>query len=192
MRWSITGTTASTSARFSWTARSVPSGSKRRRSTIVEAVGRLITKWKKPQEWKSGAAIIIVSRLRKGILSISAAIASSPSGLERWAPFGVPVVPEVRMTKRGLSGGGLQVGLVAGGDQLLQRRLAGLLAVVDPADDAGDASRRRPRAGRRTPSRRRAPSAPRAGSPRPAAGRRTSCSGRARWRRAWRRPGSPR
>ena len=65
-----------------------------------------MTKWKKPQEWKSGAAIIIVWRLRKGILSISAAIASRPSGLERWAPFGVPVVPEVRITKRGLSGGG--------------------------------------------------------------------------------------
>ena len=71
------------------------SGSKRRRRTIVEAVGRLITKWKKPQEWKSGAAIIIVIRLRKGILSISEAIGISPSGLERWAPFGVPVVPEV-------------------------------------------------------------------------------------------------
>ena len=108
MRWIITGTAASTSARLSCTARSVSSGSKRRRSTIVEAVGRLITKWKKPQEWKSGAAIIIVSRLRKGILSISAAIASRPSGLERWAPFGVPVVPEVRITKRGLSGGGFR------------------------------------------------------------------------------------
>ncbi len=42
----------------------VSSGSKRRRSTIVDAVGRLITKWKKPQEWKSGAAITIVSRAR--------------------------------------------------------------------------------------------------------------------------------
>ncbi len=37
-----------------------------------------------------------------------AAIASRPSGLERWAPFGVPVVPEVRITKRGLSGGGFR------------------------------------------------------------------------------------
>ena len=64
MRWSITGTAPRTWARCSWTACSVPSGSKRRRSTIVEAVGRLMTKWKKPQEWKSGAAIIIVSRLR--------------------------------------------------------------------------------------------------------------------------------
>src|SRR5262249_55859574 len=89
-------------------ARRVSSGSKRRRNTIVEAVGRLITKWKKPQEWKRGAAIIIVSRLRKGILSISAARAKRPSGLERCAPLGVPVVPEVRTMKRGLSGGGFR------------------------------------------------------------------------------------
>ena len=39
-------------------------------------------------------------------MSSSAASAISPSGLVRWAPFGVPVVPEVRITKRGLSGGG--------------------------------------------------------------------------------------
>ena len=50
IRCSITGTTASAVARCSATARKVSSGSKRRRNTIVEAVGRLITKWKKPQE----------------------------------------------------------------------------------------------------------------------------------------------
>ena len=107
IRWTITGTAARTSARLCSAASSVPSGSKRRRRTIVETVGRLITKWKKPQEWKSGAAIIIVIPRRKGILSISEAIAINPSGLERWAPFGVPVVPEVRITNLGLSGGGL-------------------------------------------------------------------------------------
>ena len=48
------------------TACSVSSGSKRRRSTIVEAGGRLSTKWVKPQEWKSGAAITIVSRRGRG------------------------------------------------------------------------------------------------------------------------------
>ena len=46
------------------------------------------------------------SRARKGIMSSSEASVISPSGLVRWAPFGVPVVPEVRITKRGLSGGG--------------------------------------------------------------------------------------
>jgi len=50
IRWIITGTTASTWALCSCTAFSVSSGSKRRRITIVEAVGRLMTKWKKPQE----------------------------------------------------------------------------------------------------------------------------------------------
>ncbi len=60
---------------------------------MVEAVGRLITKWMKPQEWKSGAAIIIVEPRRKGILSMSEASIRRPSGLVRWAPFGVPVVP---------------------------------------------------------------------------------------------------
>ena len=108
IRWTITGTAASTSARVRSIVRSVSSGSKRRRSTIVEAVGRLITKWKKPQEWNSGAAIIIVGPERKGILSITAARTSRPSGLVRWAPLGVPVVPEVRITKRGLSGGGVR------------------------------------------------------------------------------------
>ena len=39
-------------------------------------------------------------------MSSSEASVISPSGLVRWAPFGVPVVPEVRITKRGLSGGG--------------------------------------------------------------------------------------
>ena len=95
-------------------------------------------KWKKPQEWKSGAAIIIVSRLRNGILSISAAIASSPSGLERCAPFGVPVVPEVRITKRGLSGGGFRSDSSPPAISCSSVGSAGLLALVDPADDAGD------------------------------------------------------
>ena len=39
-------------------------------------------------------------------MSSSEASVISPSGLVRWAPFGVPVVPEVRITKRGLSIGG--------------------------------------------------------------------------------------
>src|SRR5436305_8604774 len=108
MRWIITGTAASTSARLCSIAFSVSSGSNLRRSTIVEAVGRLITKWKKPQEWKSGAAIIIVIRLWKGILSIRAAIGIRPSGLLGWGPFGVPVVPEVRMTNFGFSAGGFR------------------------------------------------------------------------------------
>jgi hypothetical protein len=64
IRWTITGTTASTSARVRSIAFSVSSGSKRRRSTIVEVVGSAMTKWRKPQEWKSGAAITIVEPRR--------------------------------------------------------------------------------------------------------------------------------
>ena len=93
MRWIITGTAARTSARLCSTARSVSSGSKRRRRTIVEPVGRLITKWKKPQEWKSGAAIIIVipvmmqrimklsEKQRKGDWSKLKVVAASGSAL---------------------------------------------------------------------------------------------------------------
>ena len=121
-----------------------------------------MTKWKKPQEWKSGAAIIIVSRLRKGILSISAAIASSPSGLERWAPFGVPVVPEVRITKRGLSGGGLSSDSAPAAISCSSVVSAGASPSSIQPTTAGRPSRRRLPAGRRTPRRRRAPSAPRA------------------------------
>ena len=52
----------------------------------------------KPQEWNSGAAIIVFSRAFSGIRESSAAAGSSDLGCEREAPFGVPVVPEVRMT----------------------------------------------------------------------------------------------
>ena len=57
-------------------------------------------------------------------MSSTAASAIDQSGLVRWAPFGVPVVPEVRITKRGLVGRRLVVGVVAVGHRLLQRRLA--------------------------------------------------------------------
>ena len=69
-------------------------------------------------------------------MSISAAIASSPSGLERWAPFGVPVVPEVRITKRGLSGGGFRFesSLAA-----ISESSVGPRRSVGPADDPRDA-----------------------------------------------------
>ena len=66
-----------------------------------------------------------------------AAIASRPSGLERWAPFGVPVVPEVRITKRGLSGGGLRSESSFSAISESERRPLGL--AVGPADDPRDA-----------------------------------------------------
>ncbi len=60
----------------------------------------------KPQEWNIGAAIIVVSRARNGIFENRAAAGSRLSGWLRLAPFGVPVVPLVRMTTRPLSTGG--------------------------------------------------------------------------------------
>ena len=60
----------------------------------------------KPQAWNSGAAIIVRSRAFKGMTERSEAIGSIVLGIERSAPFGVPVVPLVRMIARpGCSGG---------------------------------------------------------------------------------------
>ena len=59
-----------------------------------------------PHEWNSGAAIIVVSRACSGIFDSSEAAGSSESGWLRDAPFGVPVVPDVRITTRPGSAGG--------------------------------------------------------------------------------------
>ena len=77
----------------------------------------------KPHEWNSGAATIVVSRACSGIFDSSAAAGSSESGWLRDAPFGVPVVPEVRITTRPGLGGRHDVGLVALLDELLERRV---------------------------------------------------------------------
>ena len=61
----------------------------------------------KPQEWNSGAAIIVFSRAFSGIRDSSAAAGSSDLGWLREAPFGVPVVPEVRITALPGSDGGI-------------------------------------------------------------------------------------
>ncbi len=63
-------------------------------------------KWAKPQEWNIGAAIIVRSRARSGIRENIAASGLRVSGWPRWAPFGIPVVPEVRITNRLDSSGG--------------------------------------------------------------------------------------
>ena len=59
-----------------------------------------------PHEWNMGAAIIVGSSALSGIFENSEAIGSIESGCLRCAPFGVPVVPEVRMTMRPFSSGG--------------------------------------------------------------------------------------
>ena len=83
------------------------SGSNRRRSTNVAPSAIPNTKFEKPQAWNSGAPILITSPSCCGIRSSSEAGASSVSGvLVRDAPFGVPVVPEVRIVTRPVRLGG--------------------------------------------------------------------------------------
>ena len=122
-----------------------------------------MTKWKKPQEWKSGAAIIIVSRLRKGILSSSAASAEQPVGAGALGALRRAGRARGEDHEARLVGRRLEVGA-------RRRRRSAARASARPASSpssiqptiAARPSRRRPRAGRRTPRRRPAPSAPRA------------------------------
>ena len=113
MRWSITGTTTSAVHSCCAVSESTPSGSNLRASTSVEDRLMPSVKCAKPQEWNSGAAIIVCSRAFSGIRDSSAAAGSSDRGCEREAPFGVPVVPEVRITALPRSLGGFEVGAVA-------------------------------------------------------------------------------
>ena len=60
----------------------------------------------KPHEWNRGAAIIVRSPACSGMRERSAIAGLRPSGCLRAAPFGVPVVPDVRITTRPGSAGG--------------------------------------------------------------------------------------
>ena len=95
-----TGTTASAVQRCSARATRVLSGSKRRRTTSVEPMATARVDMPSPQAWKSGGATIVTSRPRKGIRDRIAAAGRERTGASRLAPFGVPVVPLVRMTTR--------------------------------------------------------------------------------------------
>ena len=106
IRCIITGTTISAVHSCWAVSSSVFSGSNLRLSTSVD--DRLIpsVKCTKPQEWNIGAAIIVFSRALSGIMASSAAAGSRLRGCERDAPFGVPVVPDVRMIALPRAGGG--------------------------------------------------------------------------------------
>src|SRR5215207_10446037 len=97
MRWIITGTTTSAVAWCCAVSERIASGSNLRLSTIVEESEMPRLQCAKPQEWNRGAAITVVPRALSGIRSSRAAIGSIDLGWERLAPFGVPVVPEVRI-----------------------------------------------------------------------------------------------
>ncbi len=136
MRCIITGTTTSASALLCAISRSDSSGSNLRVSTIVVPSSRPRLKWAKPHEWNSGAAMCDVARYCSGILDRNEVAGSSVSGEPRLAPFGVPVVPEVRMIILPVfSGGtGCSVGPVL--DQLLERGVLDRVGIVDPAHEA--------------------------------------------------------
>src|SRR3954451_22046410 len=145
----MTGTTI-IAAHSCWAqALSVSSGSNLRRMTSVELSAMPSVKCAKPQEWNIGAASIVCSRARSGIMSNSAAAGPSDSGCLRWAPFGLPVVPLVRITTRPFSLGGstlhgappAMTGAGPGargraGDEVLERGVVGRLAGVVPGDEA--------------------------------------------------------
>ena len=97
IRCIITGTTISAVHSCRAVSESVASGSNLRLRTSVDERLMPSVKCTKPQEWNIGAAIIVFSRAFSGIIASSAAAGSSDRGCEREAPFGVPVVPEVRM-----------------------------------------------------------------------------------------------
>ena len=122
MRWSITGTTTSAVHSCCAVSESVASGSNLRLSTIVEHRPIASVKCAKPQEWNIGAAIIVRSRALSGIRSSSAATGSSDCGCLRLAPFGVPVVPGREDQRLALLGRRREVGDVAAGDQVVERR----------------------------------------------------------------------
>jgi hypothetical protein len=107
MRWIITGTTTSAVHSCCAVSDSVASSSNLRLSTTVEARLMPSAQLANPQAWNSGAAIIVRSRACSGITDSSEAIGSTVLGIERSAPFGVPVVPEVRMIARPCCPGGV-------------------------------------------------------------------------------------
>ena len=96
----MTGTTMSAWTRCSAIVSRIRFGSNfGSRTSVVESV-RPRLKCARPQEWNIGAAMSVRCRARRGIMSRSAAAGSSDDGWWRPAPFGVPVVPLVRMTTR--------------------------------------------------------------------------------------------
>ena len=140
MRCIITGTTASTRALvLGARPAGCPPDRSDRRSTRVEAVGRPRMKWVKPQEWKSGAAIITVCAARIGIFESSAASAPSPSGWLRCAPFGRAGRARGEDDVAAVLLGGVEILAVGGTDQLLDRCHVGGSRLLLPGDEAAQA-----------------------------------------------------
>ena len=106
IRWTITGTIGADCTWCSAIVDSVFSGSNLRFRMYVEPSISPSVKCAKPQEWNSGATMNVFSRAFSGIRESSATAGPIVSGCLREAPFGVPVVPLVRITTRPVSSGG--------------------------------------------------------------------------------------
>ena len=84
----------------------------------------------KPQVWNSGAAMCTRHPYFSGIRESSEIAASMPASL-RGAPFGVPVVPEVRMMIR-LWPPGTDNGLSSRSASISESRVSTSVVAVDP------------------------------------------------------------
>ena len=98
MRWSIVGTTVSTSTRWRSIDASVSRASKRRGSTAVHPSPVAIIVWPSPCAWNSGAGSRQTDPASIGTRLRNQASGSRFSARRTCAPFGAPVVPEVRIT----------------------------------------------------------------------------------------------
>ena len=96
----------------------------------------------KPRAWNIGTHSSVTSCARNGTLLSSPPISDSERGSERGAPFGVPVVPLVRIVIRGHSSGLGGLPALGALDQRIERVVAGLVRpgaeppagrIVDPA-----------------------------------------------------------
>src|SRR5947209_5667154 len=105
MRDSITGTTTIAVALCSSRLSSVVSGSNRRRTTSVEPSPTPTIACMNPRAWNIGTHSSVTSRARNGTLLSRPPISDNERGSERGAPFGVPVVPLVRIVIFGHSAG---------------------------------------------------------------------------------------
>ena len=133
MRWSITGTTTSAVQPCCAIALSVSSGSNLRRMTSVELSAMPSVKCAKPQEWNIGAASIVCSRARSGIM-----LEQRGRRVER---LGLAALGALRAAGRAaredddaaLLARRLEVGRVAVADEVLEARVLGGLVGVVPA-----------------------------------------------------------
>ena len=93
----MTGTTTIAVALFFSMSASTVAGLKRRRNTSVEPRIIAIVACRKPSAWNIGAGSDVTSLALNGTCESTPPIGASDGGVLRLAPFGVPVVPLVRM-----------------------------------------------------------------------------------------------